>query len=143
MVEASSNRMHAVVRPEPEPREHPPVSRTVLWAAILAGPVAWVANHMLLYIISSWSCAKGTEWPLHATAALTALVCVAGFAIAWQAWQRSEPALGHDPGHPEEVSAPRSRFMGMIGMLASALFLSVIVSQWLPVLFLGPCMRSG
>ena len=53
--------INATVRHEPEPREHAPVSRTVLWAAILAGPVAWVANHMLRFMYSlGRSSRKGT-----------------------------------------------------------------------------------
>lgn len=135
--------INATVRHEPEPREHAPVSRTVLWAAILAGPVAWVANHMLLYVISSWSCATGQEWALHLTAALCTLGCAAGFWIGWQAWQRAGEALGHGEGRAEEVSAPRTRFMGAVGMAASVLFFLVILSQWLPVLVLGPCEWSG
>ncbi len=127
------------VRPEADPREQAPVSRLATWTAALAGPVAFAVNHEVMYLLVPAGCRSGSEAPVHFSAALAALAVLAGMALAWRNL-RLAGARGADTGAAGD--AP-TRFLAMLGLGSGALFLVVIVSQWMPTLFLGPCLGPG
>jgi hypothetical protein len=67
---------------------------------------------------------------------LGALLLAAGGGIsAWYNWQRMRQV------QPSEAGGvlPRSRFMAVIGLLSSGLFILVIMAQWLPHFILSLC----
>jgi hypothetical protein len=73
---------------------------------------------------------------LHLVSLGALLLALGGGAVAWREWRRAGSEW------PGEGSGPlvRSRFMAVIGVLASAFFTLVIVAQWIAQLFLNPCM---
>ena len=127
------------VRPEPAPREEAPVSRLATWTATLAGPVAFAVNHELMYLLVPAGCRAGNEAPVHLSAALASVVVLAGMALAWRNL-RLAGTRGADTG---TGGVARTRFLAMLGLGSGALFLVVIVSQWMSTLFLGPCLGPG
>jgi xanthine/uracil permease len=109
----------------------------VMFAAFVLPPLAFLLNLQLSYTLVLWACATGHVFVLHLISMGTLLLAASGGLIAWRDWQRS------GRGWPDERagSAPRGRFVSVIGILMSVLFSLVILAQWIPNLVLSPCER--
>jgi hypothetical protein len=107
-----------------------------LWFAMLAGPVAWMIGLNADYSLVRVACAKGTMLPLHLVTLATLLLAASGGVVAWRDWRR---AGGEWPGEAGTI-LERSRFMSVVGLMASALFALTILAQWAAKLFLDPCV---
>ena len=108
-----------------------------LWFGILAGPLAFLLNLQLSYMLVQPVCVAAHHLVLHLVPVGALLLTASGGVSAWWSWQRT--------GHAESSKAggvlPRSRFMAGVGLLISVLFLVVIAAQWLPNFILTPCQR--
>jgi hypothetical protein len=126
--------MHERAKTEAELKE--PRAIATLWFAVLAGPAAWIVGLEADYSLVRIACAWETMLPLHLVTVATLSLAAAGGLVARRQWER----VGR--GWPGEGWGPeaRSRFMAVIGMLASAFFAVAIVAQWISKLFLHPCM---
>ena len=106
-----------------------------LWTGILAGPVAWLLQFEIRYALVPWACATGHLFALHlVTLGGLALAAAGGF-IAWREWQRCGKEWPQAKGGPPM----RSRFMAVLGLLTSILFLLAILAQAIPSFILNPC----
>lgn len=104
--------------------------------ALLGAPLAWFIGFNLDYLLVRSACSSDTMLPLHlVTVATMALTIGSGFA-AHHEWRRA------GRGWPGAADGPvaRTRFIGVLGMLAAAYFVLVIGAEWLAKLFLDPCM---
>jgi len=130
----------ATVRPEVVPKERPPVSDGALWAGALAGPLAFFLHLQLDYVYVPWTCEHGGRWLLHLVALLAIALTAAGTALSWRNLDRA----GRDwPEHAHEGgSLARSRFVAGLGVAMGALFLLVMLAQWIPIWILDPCHRA-
>jgi hypothetical protein len=109
-----------------------------LWACVLAGPLAALAQLQANYALVLWVCGTGRAWSLHAVS-LAALLIAAGAALlSWRNWHRAG-AVWEDGG---AGVLPRSRFMAAVGMLVSAHSALVIIAQWIAVFVYDPCQRT-
>ena len=108
-----------------------------LWFGILAGPLAFLLNLQLSYMLVQPVCVTAHHIILHLVPAGALLLAASGGVSAWWNWQRT----GQAESSKAEGVLPRSRFMADVGLLASGLFLVVIVAQWLPNFILSPCQR--
>ena len=108
-----------------------------LWFGMLAPPLAFLLNLQLSYMLVWQACVMGQHLLLHLVPVGTLLLAVGGGVSAWYNWRRT--------GCTESTEAagvlPRSHFMAATGLLASGLFILVIVAQWLPNVLLHPCQR--
>ena len=108
-----------------------------LWFGILAGPLAFLLNLQLSYMLVQPVCVTAHHIILHLVPLGALLLTVGSGVSAWRNWQRT--------GQVESSKAagvlPRSRFMAGVGFLTSSLFIIVIVAQWLPNFILTPCQR--
>jgi hypothetical protein len=129
----------ATVRPEPDPRERAPVSRLASWAAVLAGPVAFAVNHEAMYLLVPASCRAASEVPVHLSAGFAVLLVLGGMALARRNLRLTGGSGSAEAGGGES----RTRFLALFALGSGVLFLAVIVSQWMPTLFLGPCLGAG
>lgn len=107
----------------------------VLWAGVMAGPLAWALHQQVSYMLVPTACAKGTEGFLHLITLGALLVAAAGAWIAWRSWKRL-PEGSLDEGPTKES---RRRFMALWGLILSLAFSLVIVAQEIPNWFLGAC----
>lgn len=107
-----------------------------LWFAVLAGPAAWMLGLNAEYSLVRVACAKNSMLYLHAVSLATLLLALAGGWVAWREWRRT----GREWSDERGGTIPRSRFMGALGLLASALFTLTILAQWIASFFLNPCM---
>ena len=108
-----------------------------LWFGILAGPLAFLLNLQLSYMLEQPVCVTAHHIILHLVPAGALLLAASGGVSAWWNWQRT----GQAESSKAEGVLPRSRFMADVGLLTSGLFLVVIVAQWLPNFILSPCQR--
>ena len=108
-----------------------------LWFGILAGPLAFLLNLQLSYMLVHPVCVTAHHIILHLVPAGALLLTASGGVSAWRNWRRT--------GQAESSQAagvlPCSRFMAGVGLLTSGLFILMIVALWLPNLILAPCQR--
>ncbi len=122
---------HGQDHPSPHRAE---VSAAALWFAILAGPLAWSMQLLLNAPIAAHGCYPG-DVPLVAPIWNNARVVMAGIEIAaiclcvvagltgWRCWRRARREKEGSARRLMEGGDGRTRFMAMVGILTSALFL--------------------
>ena len=126
------------IRPEPGPRERPPVSDLALWTSVLGGPLVFLLNLEVNYVMVDWACNAGTDWALHFVH-LVALVLCAACALLGLALLRR---VRRDGGDRVGGSDARSRLLATLGTLSGALCAVSVLAQWIPVMVLGTCLRN-
>ena len=111
----------------------------VLWAGLLAGPLAWVVQLQGMFMLSAWATETRHFTPLHLVSVLCMLVAVGGIALAWRSWR----TVGGWPSGGDEPPVARVRYLTVVGMMGDVLFACVIVAQWLAVVILPRTMGGG
>lgn len=108
------------------------------WASLagiglFTGVTAWALHQQAGYILASWACEKAAAgiWMVGAFAIVTLL---AGAILSWRAWQSTNA-----DGLHENAARPR-RFLAMVALMASALFLFGLFLQMAGPLFLPGCV---
>lgn len=108
-----------------------------LWVGLLLAPVAWGAQQGALYTMVPWACATGHAVVLHAVSAAAVVVAAAGALIAWRSWAHA----GREESDDDRGGArARSRFLAVLGIVASVFFIVVIIAQAIASFVLHPCM---
>jgi hypothetical protein len=102
--------------------------RRLAGLAVLAGPLVFLLGFSVAYVLLPWACAAHQLLVLHGVTLVTLLLVLGSGLLAWNDWR----AL------PKEAGS-RSRFMAVLGMSASGLFILVILAQWIPQFMLHPC----
>jgi len=125
-------------RPEAPPREHPPVSDLALWTSVLTGPVVFLVNMEVNYIMTDWTCESGTTWVLHLAHAIALVIVIAGGLLGLSLWRR----VGRQWPDPGGDSVSRSRMLAAVGTLGCALFAVCVLAEWIGVMVLGSCLRA-
>jgi hypothetical protein len=120
-----------------DPRTDVPDARHLraLWAGLLLAPVAFLINLEVAYALVPPACVSHNLLPVHLTHLACLLLALVGLLTAWRSWSTvgtNWPGAAGDP-------LARSRFMAGTGLLVSAMFLLVIVAQWIPSFVLDPC----
>jgi hypothetical protein len=108
-----------------------------LWFGILAGPLAFLLNLQLSYMLVQPVCVTAHHLVLHLVPVGALLLTVSGGVSAWRNWRRTGQAESSEAGGV----LPRSRFLAGVGLLTSGLFIVVIVAQWLPNFILALCQH--
>ena len=126
------------VRPEAPPREHPPVSDLALWTSVLSGPLVFLLNLEVSYVMVDWACDTGSEWALHLVHLVSLAAVVAGTLLGAALWRR----VGRSWPDPGGTSDSRSRLLAALGTLGGVTFAVSIVAQWITVMVLGACPRN-
>jgi hypothetical protein len=109
-----------------------------LWLVFLLPPAMALLNLEFGYVLAHVACARGPKLPIHIFMLACFVVVVAAGIIGRREWL----VLGEaDPG---QVSGPvgSRRLMALLGIGGAALSAFVILSQWLPVFLLPPCLRG-
>jgi hypothetical protein len=123
--------------PQPRPPEPQPEAASVAAQVlgVLLAPTAYLAGLQLAYQLVPHDCHVQNTTLGHLVHAVTTLVCLGGTLLAWRVW-RAVPA---EVPQSEFGVEPRTRFLGAVGAITSALFVLVSLAQWLAVFFLDPC----
>jgi hypothetical protein len=106
-----------------------------LWLGFLLPPVAWAIQLQTVYLTTLYGCSSSDFMPNHLVSIFALLASIIGGVIAWRGWLET----GKQWKAEAADATSRSRFMAILGMLASGLFTLVIFAQWLPTIFGVPC----
>jgi len=119
-----------------------------LWIAVLGSAVIWFVQMQTSYSLVMWACSGGHRWSLHVASILFLILAAAPGWLAWKHWRASAQVVagGADPGRHRETEressgAGRRRFMAMLGLMLTALFILLIVAQAIPSFFFDPCLE--
>jgi len=126
------------VRPEAPSPEHPPVSDLALWTTVLSGPLVFLLNLQVNYVMVDWACNTGNDWSLHVVHLVSLVLTAAGGLLGLALWRR----IGESWPDPGAGSVSRSRLLAALGALGGALFAVSILAQWITVMVLGTCLRA-
>lgn len=92
-----------------------------LWTGLLLAPAAWLTSLEVGYVLVRPDCAGGTLLRQHTVHAGFLLIALGGWLVAWRARQAERD------------------FLSTLGVLVSALFVLVLVAQWIPTFLIHPC----
>jgi hypothetical protein len=120
-----------------DPRTDIPDARQIrgLWVGLVLAPVAFLINLEVAYALVPAACSSRNELLVHLTHFVCLLLALGGLLTAWRSWQAAGATWPGAQGDPPA----RSRFMAGTGILLSAMFVLVIVAQWIPSFILDPC----
>ena len=108
---------------------------SALLIGLLAGPVAWLVQLQVSYMLVPWVCARGGQVVLHLVALAMVAVAAAGLGLAWRAALAARRVVGGGGAPGSEVR----RFVAGCGVGLSLLFLLVIVASAIPNFILRAC----
>jgi hypothetical protein len=106
-----------------------------LWVGLLLAPIAFLINLEVAYALVPTACASHHELPVHLVHLACFLLTLYGLLTARRCWKDTGATWPGEGGDP----LARSRFLAGIGLLVSAMFVLVIVAQWIPSFVLDPC----
>ena len=113
-----------------------PAGIGVLWAGILAGPVAWALDLTISYTLVQWACGHQSRFVLHLITLIALLMIAGGAAASWRAFGRSPDESVDDGPRPMD----RGRFMALLGMVMCASFALAVIGNQIPRLMLDACL---
>jgi hypothetical protein len=118
-----------------------PLTTMLLWLGVLGGPAAWALQLLIGWTAEEADCSLGTARAFDAThgvnvwvsvgAGATALAALAAAALVWVGTRRG-------------AADPRGRvqFMALSGLLASSLFLALIIVTAVGTTHFQPCVSG-
>ena len=115
--------------------DHRWLSPSVLWAGILAGPLAWAVDLTTSYAMVKPACRSGLDAVLHGIPIGCLAIVLGGGVLSWLAFQQTRADEPSDGGHPRN----RARFMAILGLASCALFALQIVAGAIPGWVIDAC----
>lgn len=106
-----------------------------LFAGLGLGPLAVLGSMQAAYSVTSVVCER---WPvsiIHVIHIAGLLLAIAGGLFALRSWRTTGRGWTIDEDGPLE----RSRFLGILGVMLSALSILVILGQWAATFMFRPC----
>ncbi|HVT06196.1 MAG TPA: hypothetical protein VHO67_02005 [Polyangia bacterium] len=105
-----------------------------LWAGVLLGPVAWLADLGLSYALVPARHGDGTLGARLIAGAVAFAITVAGGLLSLRNWRRLRPP----PKQQADADANGPAFLAAFGAIASALFALIIVTMTIPNFVIRP-----
>lgn len=116
----------------------------LLWLCVVAGPLAWSVQLAVSYPLVGPTCDGAASFWLHGVSLVTFLVCLVSAMASWRRIRRGDPiavkTVLTDRADVAERELPARDFLAISGLILSSFFLLVILTQWMPVLVLNPCL---
>ncbi|MFL5618008.1 MAG: hypothetical protein ACJ79A_06370 [Gemmatimonadaceae bacterium] len=126
------------VKPDAPPSERAGRARVgARWFMVVGPPLAAFAQQQVAYSFVDAACQWRAIVAEHLPAIVALLIVGFAFFLARREWERGGR---REPGD-DELPIGTPRFFAVLGFLMSAISLIVIVAQWLPIVFLEPCLR--
>lgn len=118
-----------------EPELSNPGSVFALWYGLLAGPIAFMTQMQLQFMLVPWTCSIGSQWWLHLVTIIALLFPLSAGIIAWRMWLAA--GMGTEDEQGGQVG--RTRAMSLAGVLLSGMFVIAMIAQAIPSMILGAC----
>jgi hypothetical protein len=113
------------------------VEVTLQWLSVVGPPIAAFAQQQLAYSLVSPSCLRRAPILLHApTLVMLVLIAVAAW-YSWRQWKHYDGQRASD----DRGQAASLRFFALLGLTMCGISTILVVAQWLPTLFLDPCIQ--
>jgi len=109
-----------------------------LWIGVLGSAIVWAIQLQTSYAMVPWACSSGHRWILPFVSLAFLIVAIVPGIISWKIWRRISASRRTER---ETAGGGRRRFMAMLGMMDSAIFVLLILAQGLPVFFVHPCLE--
>lgn len=106
----------------------------VLWAAFLAGPLAWTFNQGVGYAVMKPVCLGSATYLLWLIAAIALCVTLVGAWTGWR-WVRRLRTANEDGEHGPD----RTYFLAILTVAFNGLIAILIVASLIPQFVLSPC----
>ena len=117
----------------------PPLFRTegARLSSLFLGMLAIALDQQTSYFIVPWSCGRGLHWPSHLISVGALLLALLGCYVGWRDLRRVPPETSSGDDAPDS----RNQFLARLGLMLSAFFALVILTEWLAKFFFDPCQR--
>lgn len=117
----------------PQPEDRTSIRRFALWFGVLGGIISWAAHLGISWALVPYSCNQDDVFWLHANTVVFAVITLIAFLTALVTYRRVRKQ--DRTRKPVETD----RFMSILGMLTSGLFLLLIIVEGSSVFVLQPC----
>lgn len=107
----------------------------VQWVGLLLAPAAFFTHLQLGYVLVYRACRSHTNVWVHLAGATSVALAALGTWTAWRVWARA----GRTTSVEGADAAARARFLGLAGLGTGALFVLLLVAQWMTAFVLSPC----
>ena len=118
-----------------QPELSNPGSLLALWYGVLAGPIAFMTQFQLKFMMVPWACAIGSQIWLDVVTLVALVFPVTAGLISWRMWDAAGAGLDDEQGG----QIGRTRVMGLCGIVLSAMFALAMIAQAIPVWIIGAC----
>ncbi len=106
----------------------------LLIAAFLA-PVMFLVHELVTYIFVPWDCSAAGKTPTYLFTAGSLVLAALGAWVGWRSWRGAGGTLSFELGGP----IGRTRFVGFVSALFSALFFLAIIATSVPNWIMDAC----
>jgi hypothetical protein len=102
-----------------------------LWLGILGPPAVWLIQFQTIYMLVYPACGAQRNFVIHITCFI--------FLVAITALGVSPLRTWRDAPRSDERTNRTRRFMGIVGGMSTALFLLLVIAQWIAAFIVDPC----
>jgi hypothetical protein len=106
------------------------------WFGILAGPIAWLMQFLINYVLVRWECIGHSRVALHVVSFIFLAVVICGGIVPAIYFKKTRAQFVAD----EKFSA-RRHFMAWLGLFSATLFSLAIIMQAIASFILDPCQK--
>jgi len=126
--------MTATERERPRHASRSWLQVTAQWLAVVGPPAAAFAQQQLAYSLVSPSCTRHVTPVVQLPTLLALAVIAISTLYSWRQWTRRNGELP-----PGDITS--TRFFAVVGLMMSGISVVLMLAQWLPTLFLHPCLQ--
>ena len=106
-----------------------------LWLLVVAGPAIVAAEQQINYVLVRQACSMQRNVALYVVTIVAVLLTIATALVGVSIWRRTGASW---PSETDDL-ANRIRFIGVLGILSSAMSFLVIVAQGIATVTFDPC----
>jgi hypothetical protein len=108
-----------------------------LWVPIAIPPLTFLTVLVAAYALVPLACETQQHLSLHVLALAGVGVAGVGIALAWRGWR----AAGLQNPGDEATQVVQARFIAVLGLTLSSLVALVILTFWIVLWIIPPCVR--
>jgi protein-S-isoprenylcysteine O-methyltransferase Ste14 len=114
------------------PEERAPLLQ---WVGLFLPALVFFAHLEIGYVLVPWACATGHDVWIRVIGLLALALAAVGVLAAWRTWERARQEAREQPNRMRS----RTRLLGEAGVGMGAIFMLILLVQWIAGFFLGSC----